>query len=154
MNHQPQPIAPSSHKIRLLTRRLTYVFVATVLSLLFCASSALADFARVGALTFNSGEDFLTSAVIDSAGGFAYFGTFTRPGIVVRVRLSDFTRVGALALNSGENQLGSAVIDPAAGFAYFGTETNPGIVVKVRLSDFTRVGALSLNVGFLLSAVI
>ena len=87
-----------------------------------------------------------TSSVIDPAGGFAYFGTQTNPGIVVKVRLSDSHARGCSGLNSGELKLDSAVIDPAAGFAYFGTETSPGIVVKVRLSDFTRVGALSLNI--------
>jgi len=100
---------------------------------------------RVGALTFNTGENELNSAVIDAAGGFAYFGTFTSPGRVIKVRLSDFTRVGVLTLNPGEDNIGSAVIDASGGFVYFGTMTWPGIVVKVRLSDFTRVGALTLN---------
>src|SRR5260370_1454327 len=93
----------------------------------------VAGFAGVGSLTLNSGEGGGCAAVIDPAGGFAYFGTTTSPGIVVKVQLSDFTRVGALTLNSGENFLLGAVIDPAGGFAYFGTETTPGIVVKVRL---------------------
>jgi len=78
---------------------------------------------------------------------FAYFGTNTSPGRVVKVMLSDFTRVGALILDSGENSLVSAVIDQPDGFAYFGTDTSPGRVIKVRLSDFTRVGALTLNNG-------
>jgi len=91
----------------------------------------LSDMTRVGALTLNPGESFLESAVIDVAGGFAYFGTLASPGIVVKVRLSDFTRVGALTLNPGEDKLRSAVIDVAGGFAYFGTATSPGIVVKV-----------------------
>src|SRR5881398_3475300 len=109
-------------------------------------------FTRVGALTLNPGEDKLFSAVIDSAGGFAYFGTGTSPGVVVKVRLSDFTRVGALTLNPREDLLLSAVIDSANGFAYFGTFA--GIVVKVSLSDFTRVGALTLNAPYPQSAVI
>ena len=45
----------------------------------------LSDFTRVGALTLQSGEDWLYSAVIDTANGFAYFGTMTWPGIVVKV---------------------------------------------------------------------
>ncbi len=94
--------------------------------------------------------------MIDATGGFAYFGTGTWPGIVVKVRLSNFSRVGALPLNAGENNLDSAVIDPTGGFAYFGTGTSPGRVVKVRLSDFNRVGVLTLNAGedYLSSAVI
>ena len=78
---------------------------------------------------------------------FAYFGTYTSPGIVIKVRLSNLTRVGALVLNSGEERLMSAVIDQPNGFAYFGTDTSPGRVVKVRLSNFTRVGTLILNSG-------
>jgi adenosine/AMP kinase len=107
-------------------------------------------------LTLNTGEDILQSAVIDTANGFAYFGTYTLPGIVVKVNLSTFTRVGALSLNTGEDLLSSAAIDTANGFAYFGTGTLPGKVVKIRLSNFTRVGALTLNAGedFLTSAVI
>jgi hypothetical protein len=104
-------------------------------------------FTQVGSLTLNTGESALRSAVIDPASGYAYFGTNTAPGVVVKVRLSDFTRVGNLTLNTGENELDSAVIDSANGYAYFGTGTFPGIVVKVRLSDFSRVGALRLNVG-------
>ena len=73
------------------------------------------NFNRVGALTFNSGENGLGSSVIDSAAGFAYFGTDTSPGVIVKVRLSNFTRVGSLVLNTGEDHLQSAVIDPAGG---------------------------------------
>ena len=102
---------------------------------------------RVGALTLNTGEDRLRSAVIDTVNGFAYFGTDTSPGRVVKVRLSDFARVGILTLNPGESYLYSAVVDSSGGFAYFGTGTSPGAIVKVRLSDFSRVGALTLNTG-------
>jgi hypothetical protein len=93
-------------------------------------------FSRVAALGTFPPEAILASAVIDSAAGFAYFGTYTMPGLVVKVRLSDFTRVGALVLNDGEAQLTSAVIDPAGGFAYFGTGTSPGTVVKVPALGF------------------
>jgi hypothetical protein len=93
----------------------------------------LSDFTRVGALTLNSGEDYLRSAAIDPAGDYAYFGTSTSPGEVVKVRLSDFTRVAALSLNTGENYLYLAAIDPAGGYAYFGTDTTPGIVVRIDL---------------------
>jgi len=102
---------------------------------------------RVGAICLNPLEGNIRSAVMDSASGFAYFGTGTTPSMIVKVRLSDFTRIGALMLDPGEGSLWSAVIDTANGFAYFGTDTTPGIVVKVRLSDFTRAGALTLNIG-------
>jgi Calx-beta domain-containing protein len=156
MNCQPKSVERSFHKIKLLTRRLACVLVATLFSLLLGAGPVFANFARVGAVPLNSGENNPQSAVIDPVGGFAYFGLVTSPGTVVKVRLSDFTRVGALTLNPSEDGLGSAVIDQAGGFAYFITTNSPGIVVKVRLSDFTRVGALSMSAGegFLTSAAI
>jgi hypothetical protein len=108
-------------------------------------------------------ESFLSSAVIDTAAGYAYFGTYAW-GSVVKVSLgsgsSAPTRVGAVTLNAGEDVLHSAVIDPAAGYAYFGTYTSPGIVVKVSLGSGssvpTRVGAVTLDAreAFLVSAVI
>src|SRR5438093_5367812 len=70
---------------------------------------------RVGTLTLNLGENYLESAVIDPAAGFAYFGTYTSPGIIVKVRLSDLTRIGGLTLNAGESNVTRAVIDTAAG---------------------------------------
>src|SRR5438093_1959537 len=111
---------------------------------------------RVGALRFNQGENFLISAVNDPAAGFAYFGTFTTPGSIVKVQLSDFTRVGSLTLNASEGNVTRAVIDTAAGFAYFGTASSPGVIVKIRLSNFTRAGTLALNVGenYVMSAAI
>ncbi|MBI4341918.1 MAG: filamentous hemagglutinin N-terminal domain-containing protein, partial [Candidatus Omnitrophica bacterium] len=112
--------------------------------------------ARRAGLTLESPEKFLLSAIIDQPNGFAYFGTFTSPGIIVKVRLSDFTRVGQLVLNTGENDLASAIIDQPNQLAYFGTQTSPGIIVKINLATFTRVGALTLNTGEdnLMSAII
>lgn len=132
------------------------LLLLTASTVFFESVPRIAGFTRVGALNLNSGENNLVSSVIDTAGGYAYFGTYTSPGIVVKVRLSDFTRVAALTLNAGENLLTSAVLDTAGGYVYFGTGTSPGIVVKVRLSNFTRVGALTLNTGenFLYSGVI
>ena len=130
-------------------KRIAFCLVAVsilVLSALPLIHPAEAQtFNRAGSLTFNPGENDLASSVIDTAAGFAYFGTDTSPGVIVKVRLSNFTRVASLALNAGEDNLQSAVIDPTAGFAYFGTRTYPGIVVKVRLSDFSRVGSLILK---------
>ena len=119
------------------------------------ASPDDAGMARVGGEVLGGAEKSLISGVIDLAGGYAYFGTYTSPGIVVKVALgsgSDLpTRVGAVTLNSGEDVLTNAVIDPPNGYAYFGTYTSPGIVVKVALGSGsnppTRVGAVTLNSG-------
>ncbi len=60
---------------------------------------------RQAALTLESGEDSVVSAVIDAANGYAYFGTNTFPGQVVKVALgagaAPPTRVGALTLGVG-----------------------------------------------------
>ena len=102
--------------------------------------------------------------MIDSSAGYAYFGTYTSPGRVVKVALgagaNPPSRVGAVTLNAGEYDLRSGVIDPSAGYAYFGTYGWPGRVVKVALGDSvtspSRVGAVTLNAGedSLFSAVI
>ena len=93
----------------------------------------LSTFTQVGdPLTFTSGTK-TRSAVIDTANGYAYFGTDDDPGKVVKVRLSDFTEVGTLTFSVGKRTR-SAVIDTANGYAYFGTDDDPGKVVKVKLS--------------------
>ncbi len=94
-------------------------------------------------LTLGDGESMLETAVIDPSHGFAYFGTYTAPGVVVKVRLSGFYRVGALTLQAGEDRLTAAVVDSEAGFAYFGTAT--ARVVRINLSDFSRNASLTLD---------
>ena len=107
----------------------------------------LSDFTRVAALTLNPDESGPCTGAIDSANGFAYFGTQTFPGTVVKIRLSDFTRVGAITLNLGEDFLTSTIIDVSSGFVYFGTADFPGVIVKVRTSDLTEMASLTLNTG-------
>ncbi len=110
---------------------------------------------RVDAVTLNVGGEYLRCAVIDTATSYAYFGTWTSPGRVVKIALGSGsnppTRVSAVTLNAGEDGLWCAVIDPSAGYAYFGTNTSPGRVVKVALGSGgaapTRVGAVTLNAG-------
>ncbi len=96
-----------------------------------------------GSLILSAGGEILTSAVIDTVHGFGYFGTYTDPGVIIKIRLSDFTFVGALTLDLGEPLLNAGIIDPAAGFAYFGTVTN--LVVKIDLTTFTRIRTLNLT---------
>jgi hypothetical protein len=103
----------------------------------------LATMTRVGAVTLETGENFLYSAVTD--GTYGYFGTDTSPGRVVKVDLATMTRVGAVTLEPGENSLYSAVFDGIHG--YFGTRTGPGIVVKIDLATMTRVGAVELRIS-------
>ena len=100
-------------------------------------------------------ESYLTSAVIDTANGFAYFGTDTSPAHVAMVALGAGnaapSRVGSITLATGEDNLRSAVLDPATRHAYFGTGTTPGRVVKVELGEGgqlpMRLGAIELAEG-------
>ena len=112
--------------------------------------------ARAGAVTLNAGEDYIMgAAVIDTASGYAYFGTGTVPGRVVKVALgagaNPPTRTGAVTLTAGEDYLYVAIIDTASGYAYFGTWTSPGIVVKVALGAGpnlpTQAGSRTLDWG-------
>ena len=69
----------------------------------------------MGSLTLLAPESGLVSAAIDSAGGFAYFGTYYSGAVtnISKVRLSDFTSVKALNLSTGESVL-KAAADGAA----------------------------------------
>ena len=115
----------------------------------------LTPFARIGAITLSSmaGENILRCAVLDSVNQYAYFGTNTSPGRVVKVGLGGAgapTYVGSLGLQTGENNLSTAVISVSSQFAWFGTNTSPGRVVKINLngaSTPTRVGACTFIAG-------
>ena len=100
---------------------------------------------RVSSLTLNPQENLVFTGVIDPSGTFAYYGTDTDPGIIVKVRLSDLTRVGSTMIQEGP--IHAATIDPSGQYAYFGTDTSPGVIVKIRLSDLERVGNLTLGPG-------
>jgi hypothetical protein len=94
---------------------------------------------RIGALTLSKGENNVCSAVKDPDHDVAYFGTRTKPGIVVQVllsykssyeyTLSEFHVYQTLTLNEGEDILTAAVFDPHWDIAYFGTYA--GEVVQV-----------------------
>jgi hypothetical protein len=85
-------------------------------------------------------------ATIDPAGRYAYFGTGTAPGGVVKIELAGFQRVGAATLPDGENSLLSAVIDPQGGFVYLGTVSSPGRVVKVKVDTAIQLSAAAHRV--------
>jgi hypothetical protein len=118
----------------------------------------LSTFTRVDAITMSAGENELYAAAVDSANGFAYFGTETcGTAYVIKVNLSTFTRVGALTLNTPECDLDQFLIDPANGFLYSTTDHGTsGTIIKINLATFTRVGAINVNADelFLRTAVI
>lgn len=123
------------------------------------ASAKLEALGRIGAFTLAEGEENLRSAVIDEVNGYAYFGTFTSPGQIVKVALArgetPARRVGAVTLGPNEFSVWSGVIDAEAGYAYFGVSSNPVRVVKIALGEEdappTRVGHVALAPGDLWS---
>ncbi len=122
---------------------------------------------RVGAVTLESGESYLSCAVIDTKNGHAYFGTYTNPGRVVKIALGEGdsppTRLGTATMEysryfpdlgwvtAQESYLSCAVIDTERGHAYFGTDTVPGKVGMVALGQGdnppSRIGARTLEAG-------
>ena len=109
---------------------------------------------RLGAVeNLAANEDFLRSVVADPATGYAWFGTTTSPGQVIKVKYEGSgqppRRVASLTLEPGEDSLFTAAVDLRNRFAYFGTFTSPGRVVKVALGDGdgppTRIGAVTLG---------
>ena len=95
----------SAHSLSKTVRSLLLILALTLATTAIhnpLPETAMA-FSRTSALTLNTGEGGLISAVIDPGGEYAYFGTYNSPGIVVKVRLSDMSRVGALTFNTGEN---------------------------------------------------
>jgi hypothetical protein len=66
---------------------MVLIFISIILVRIAAPETTNAQ-GRVGSLTLDPGEDSLwLSAVIDAANGFAYFGTITSPGIVVKVNI-------------------------------------------------------------------
>lgn len=99
-------------------------------------------FKEVARISVMAGEINTQSAVIDTVNGFAYYGTGSSPGKIIKIDLATFTRVGTITLGAGENVLVAAIIDN--GFAYFATFTAPSKIIKIDLATFTRVGDVTL----------
>jgi hypothetical protein len=115
------------------------------------------NFSRSSAIATNFPEDYLTSGVIDEANGFAYFGTYTSPGQIIKIRLSDFTKVDTITLadysTPAEYLLVSAVIDTENNFAYFGNfNSNGGQIYKIDIDPahtFQKTATLNLGSSYL-----
>lgn len=105
------------------------------------------------ALTLNSGENDLTTAVIDNINEFAYFGTTngTAADAIIKVDTTSFTRVSSIVLVSGEGALIASAIDPINNFAFFGTSSTPDgtrdRILRINLKTFSRQGFIILNSG-------
>lgn len=108
------------------------------------------NFGREAAVTFEPGENRLSSSIIDPENGFAYFGTDSNSRSLVKVDinpLNNFERIDVLDM---DYEIYSAVIDAENGKAYFGVKNDnqDSRVERVDLATFTRdVGAGVDNLG-------
>ena len=113
---------------------------------------------RINSIQLDTSPNRIGSAVIDTVGGFAYFGSYDATVVPSKIYKVPLNGAGALTtsmtrtLSFSARELCSAVIDPVAGYAYFGTDhTYPGKIHKVRLEDSvtppTHVGFLALAPG-------
>ena len=114
---------------------------------------------RIGVVQLESTSHNIGSAVIDSAAGYAYFGSYDTtsvPAKVYKMALGAGAASPALVattpLNGVERELCSALIDPTAGYAFFGTDhTYPGKIYKLSLGAGSaspiELGTLALNSG-------
>lgn len=89
-----------------------------------------------------AGVSNYSTAFIDPAGTYAYFGTDTAPSKIVRLKLDDSTTT-TLTLQEGNDYLRTGFIDSDGSYAYFGLGTSPGKVAKVNLTSFSL--ELTLN---------
>ena len=64
----------------------------------------LSDFTLVDTMTLSVGEDFLYSAVLDTAKGYAYFATATAPGQLVK-KCDYQTSPMSMSLNSIQERI-------------------------------------------------
>jgi len=115
---------------------------------------------EVGSAILAGGEAGLTCGAVDPAAGYAYFGTSSSPGKVVKVALgagaSPPTYVGSTPLLAGESGILGLLIDttdpdPARHYLYAATWSSPATIVKFAPGAGNalpvRVGALPLLAG-------
>jgi hypothetical protein len=82
----------SRHTVRKLLQAVLILFLIVSIVVVYPAKLPAANaLVMRDRLTLNTRENNLRSAVIDPS-GYAYFGTHTSPGKIVKVSLSDFTR--------------------------------------------------------------
>ena len=117
----------------------------------------LATFTRVASLTLQPFESIIfvsAGSVVQteaSGGNFGYFGTYTSPSSVIKIKLSSMTRVATLTFQQGEEYFTSSAIDTAHGFVYFPSDSSAvngiGAITRIRTSDFSNAGTLLLQPG-------
>lgn len=82
-------------------------------------------------------------STVASKDGFAFFGTFTQPGMIFKVDLANLKLVANLTLSFGEDFLSASVISGPN--AYFCTFTNPSKIIKVSINNLQKIDHLNLK---------
>lgn len=96
---------------------------------------------RIGALDLDgvAGANAMWGSVMDTSTGYAYLGTDTSPGEVIKVRLGEGnalpTLVASVRMNPFQPRFRSAVISPEERRAIFLTDAYPGRLIKVDLGE-------------------
>jgi len=114
-------------------------------------------FQRVDTLLLKPSDNTLTPAVLDSATGYAYFGTSDTLGAypigVIQIDVNParpFTRTAAIALSTETFSIGPAVLDGANGFAYFSISGVSWRIFQVNVGSghpLTVTDSIVLNSG-------
>src|SRR6185312_11130961 len=71
-------------------------------------------------------------------------GTYTDPGVIVKIDLDTFEQVGSITLSAGQYFLDAAVMDPTGHYAYFFGYSS-GKIIKVDLDAFAVADTLTLS---------
>jgi hypothetical protein len=93
---------------------------------------------RIDAIVLDESERRLFSVVFDSIHGYAYYGTYTTPGRIIKVAANPdmpLERIDSLILDNEHSLITAACIDLDNAFAYFFTDTDPIRVVKIALHE-------------------
>jgi hypothetical protein len=117
------------------------------------STTTLAKFAlpgfttMVSSVALSSTLGHPTCEVLDPTTSYAYYGTDTSPGQILKIDLTNLTIVSSITLPSPNTNILSAVIDTQNHFAYFGSGTTPGNgnVAKINLANFSYVNTLTFN---------
>lgn len=104
--------------------------------------------ARIGALTADTGYDYLNRAfAADHAGTFIYACELSGgSGLIAKISIATFTQVAGLDIPAitGAGGFRDAVIDSTDTFMYVSDAGDAGNLFKIRLSDFTLAATLAM----------
>lgn len=89
-------------------------------------------------------ESFLFSSAIAYDDTYAYFGTYTSPGQVVKINLNTFIKDSTFILNTAESYPRTILTIPLSDHLYIGTGSTPAQIIQLTTDPFIRNNTLSL----------